>query len=303
MSVYYVPQGVPVVSSSFAVSGSHAFTADWYLETASIADHGLNAIGLQGHEYVSRSASTQLVNTGSQGLSLLVVSSGSGASFKMATGSFATDYGSTVGPINGGANNPTLNLIRGNTYSFLIRRFPPSNVDSTFKIINNGTTSYRFIDIGNTGDNLTLNLVRGYRYEFRIDASGYPFWIQTTNPNPSGYDSGNTLGQSDGVYNNGEDVGTIQFLVPHNAPNTLYYVSQTIAGMRGTINITDDGLYGFQIQSTSGQGGTAYNTGVAPSNNIKSGSLIFKVDAGAPSTLYYASPDSPSMNGTINITG
>lgn len=74
--------------------------------------------------------------------------------------------------------------------------------------------------------------------------------------------------------------------------------------MGGTINIINDGLYRFALQTTSGSynAGSLYNTGVT-GNNITSGSLILAISASAPATLYYASADSSVMRGQINIIG
>lgn len=305
MSIQYIPQGVPVVSSSFAVSGSHSFRAgnEATIYTASVAGHSLHAIGLTGSGYISRSAGSLEV-TGSQGLTILVINTGSSA-FKMATGSFSIEYGPNVGPIDisasyggGPGYNPTLNLERYKQYKLVIRGNPPSGVESQFRVTNSGASAYTF-DVGAVGSNPTLTLIRGYRYEFNIDASGHPFWIQTTS---GGYNAGNVY--NTGVSNNGTAVGRMQFIVPHNAPNTLYYYCQFHSSMGGQINIIDDGLYRFALQTASGSynAGTLYSTGVT-NNNIKSGSLTFAISASAPATLYYASADSSTMRGQINIIG
>lgn len=309
MSIQYLPQGVPIVSSSVAVSGSYAvsiLTAN-RPATASLAGHSLHAIGLTGSNAVTASAVFDLVNTGSQGSTIIVITTGSSA-FLMATSSFNKEIaGQYVGQIDpsgsyggGPGYNPTLNLVRGRQYRFLIRGGQPSPVESTFRVTNNGTSSYIF-DIGAVGGNPTLTLIRGYRYEFNIDAPNHPFWIQTTSGS-SGYSAGNVY--NTGVINNGTQSGRIEFIVPHNAPNILFYVCEIHQTMNGQINIIDDGLYRFAIQTASGSydGGTLYTTGVT-NFNITSGSLTFAVTASAPSTLYYASADNSVMRGRINITG
>lgn len=305
MSIKYIPQGIPVTTSSVAISGSYAIRSAWNSDTASVAAHALNAIGLTGSDNITASAQVTLVDTGSQGLTILVVTTGSSA-FLMATSSFSTVYsGAYAGQIDafatyggGPGYNPTLNLVRGRTYRFLVRGDPPSLVDSTFNVTNSGASAYTF-DVGAVGNNPTLTLIRGYRYEFNIDASGHPFWLQTS---AGGYSAGNVY--NDGVINNGTQVGRMQIIVPHNAPNTLYYYCQFHSSMGGQINIIDDGLYRIALQTASGSysGGSLYTTGVT-GNNIKSGSLTFAVAVGAPSTLYYASQDQAVMRGLINITG
>ena len=61
------------------------------------------------------------------------------------------------------------------------------------------------------------------------------------------------------------------------------------------------GSHPFRIQSTTGTGGTAYNTGVT-NNNAASGAIIFHVSMDTPATLYYQCTNHGAMNGTINIT-
>lgn len=309
MSIQYLPQGVPIVSSSVAVSGSYAvsiLTAN-RPATSSLAGHSLHAIGLTGSNAVTASAPFDLENTGSQGSTIIIITTGSSA-FLMATSSFNRELiGQYVGQIDPSASygggpgyNPTLNLVRGRQYRFLLRGNPPSPVDSTFKIVNSGASSYSF-DIGAVGNNPTLTLTRGYRYEFNIEASGHPFWIQTTSGS-FGYSAGNVY--NSGVSNNGTATGRMQFIVPHDAPNILFYVCQFHSSMNGQINIIDDGLYRFALQTSSGSynPGALYTTGVI-GNGTKSGSLTFAISASAPSTLYYASQDSTPMRGRINITG
>ena len=61
------------------------------------------------------------------------------------------------------------------------------------------------------------------------------------------------------------------------------------------------GSHPFQIQSTSGAGGTSYSTGVTNNNTV--GDVIFTVPMDAPDTLYYQCTSHSSMGGTINISG
>ena len=61
------------------------------------------------------------------------------------------------------------------------------------------------------------------------------------------------------------------------------------------------GSHPFRIQSTTGTGGTAYNTGVT-NNGASSGAIVFHVSMDTPATLYYQCTNHGAMNGTINIT-
>jgi len=60
------------------------------------------------------------------------------------------------------------------------------------------------------------------------------------------------------------------------------------------------GAHPFQIQSTQGSGGTAYNDGVTGNNTI--GDVILTVPYDAPDTLYYQCTAHAAMNGTINVS-
>lgn len=102
---------------------------------------------------------------------------------------------------------------------------------TSYNVSNSGSGAY----IINGLSNPTLNLFRGITYTFSINASGHPFWIQTTT---IPYNSANVY--NSGVTGNGTQVGTLTFNVPLDAPNTLYYVCQFHASMNGIINITND---------------------------------------------------------------
>jgi len=78
-----------------------------------------------------------------------------------------------------------------------------------------------------------LNLNRDRLYNFNVNSVGHPFYIKTS----TGTGTGNQY--NDGVTNNGTASGTITFLVPNDAPDTLYYQCSIHSSMNGTINITD----------------------------------------------------------------
>jgi len=122
---------------------------------------------------------------------------------------------------------------------------------SVLTVTNSGTSSYTI----NTATNPTLTLVRGSTYTFNVNASGHPFHIQTVN---SAYSSADVY--TSGVTNPGASVGTITFTVPNGAPNTLYYVCQMHAAMRGTINVIDNTAPAFNIPATDGTTGQYMKT-------------------------------------------
>ena len=63
------------------------------------------------------------------------------------------------------------------------------------------------------------------------------------------------------------------------------------------------GGHPFRIQSTTGTGGTAYNTGVTDNNaSGPTGVVVFHVPMDAPGTLYYQCSSHGAMQGTITIT-
>ena len=124
-----------------------------------------------------------------------------------------------------------------------IQKLTVPSSPSVLTVTNSGTSAYTI----NSASNPTLTLVRGSTYTFNVTASGYPFHIQTVN---SAYSSGDVY--TSGVTNPGASVGTITFTVPGGAPNTLYYVSQNYAAMRGTINIINNTAAAFNIPATDG---------------------------------------------------
>ncbi|GGD05392.1 hypothetical protein [Hyunsoonleella pacifica] len=104
----------------------------------------------------------------------------------------------------------------------------------TYTIGNQGASAYLFSGEGlNNTSNPDITLKRGETYEFVIDAPGHPFLIKTAQTTGTGD------GFNDGVTNNGASQGTVTFTVPANAPDTLFYICQHHASMKGTFNIVD----------------------------------------------------------------
>ena len=81
--------------------------------------------------------------------------------------------------------------------------------------------------------NPDLNLVRGEKYVFEVNATGHPFYIKTDKTGGEGDQ------YTDGVTNNGLEKGTLEFEVPADAPDILYYVCAYHPVMVGTLNIVD----------------------------------------------------------------
>jgi hypothetical protein len=113
---------------------------------------------------------------------------------------------------------------------------PEPEPEPDFVVTSSGTSAY----IINGVSNDTITLVRGETYIFDINASGHPFWIQTSS---GAYNSANVYNV--GITGNGTQVGTITWVVDATAPNTLYYVCQFHSAMQGTINIIDPDPQGY----------------------------------------------------------
>lgn len=103
-----------------------------------------------------------------------------------------------------------------------------------FQVTNNESISYNIIGEGaSEGVNPELTLKRGMTYTFTVNAQGHPFFINIT----QGTSTENAYNV--GVTNNGVQNGTITFVVPMNAPDTLFYNCQFHPTMTNTITIID----------------------------------------------------------------
>ena len=119
--------------------------------------------------------------------------------------------------------------------------------------------------LSGTENKPALYLMRGEKYRFSVDASGHPFYIQTS---AGAYDSGNVY--TDGVTGGGFVDGNVDFNVQFDAPNLLYYVCSNHSNMGNAIHILNkdsDGLISGSAQIVSGLQG----------QNISVGELTTKV--------------------------
>ena len=105
-----------------------------------------------------------------------------------------------------------------------------ANPHSSWDVVNNSASSYRFTGPGQDGaeDNPNIYLVRGQRYVFKMNASGHPFQIRVANGGAA---------YSDGVTNNGAQTGNVVFNVQHDAPAQLFYQCTSHGSMVGNIYI------------------------------------------------------------------
>jgi len=117
---------------------------------------------------------------------------------------------------------------------------PSSEPEITWTLGANGSTDYTFTGSGfsSATNDPTLTLIRGQTYKFDNQTGGHPFRIQSTVASSGGGTAYNT-----GVTNNDATGGTatnvLTFVVPMDAPSTLYYQCTAHPGMTGTISILD----------------------------------------------------------------
>lgn len=187
-------------------------------------------------------------------------------------------------------NNPILTLVRGGNYTFQVAQNDKETVN--YRVTNSGISAY-VIDYQN---NPTLTLVRGNTYTFTLVLNGvYPFYIKTQASlgDVNVYDSG--------VTNNGAVTGTVTFVVPQDAPDTLYYSSSTQFNMRGTINVVDGTAGtgpGFWIQTDPGINGRLPST-----PNISSRDVMGVTNNGEDlGTVQFNVPSSTAQDFFYNLT-
>jgi hypothetical protein len=208
-----------------------------------------------------------------------------------ATDNFTVDRANGVYTFSGLAgNNPTIDLVRGGSYTFEVAQNNKETVN--YRVSNAGISSY-VIDSRN---NPTLTLARGNTYVFTMNLDGvYPFFIKTA---PT---TGLSNVYNSGVTNNGATVGQVTFVVPQDAPDTLYYASSTQGNMQGTIVVTNAAAGtgpGFWIQSAPGVSGRVPITPNISSRDVYGvnnngedlGTITFNVPTKTAQDFYYGLP-------------
>jgi hypothetical protein len=168
-----------------------------------------------------------------------------GATYKIAVATY-DEYNNTstsyvAGPDVLVTGTPAVtNYITGGPFQFGVGIGAPITT-TQFTVINNGAGSYSV----NGTQSATLTLSRGATYTFNVNATGHPFYIQTSG---NGYVANNVFSTGVTLVSGTRDVGTITFQVPQNAPDILYYQCQFHSSMYGQINIINSntgnkGLY------------------------------------------------------------
>lgn len=184
--------------------------------------------------------------------------------------------------------NPVIEVLRGGSYNFNVQQNTKETVN--YRVRNNGITAY-VIDSQN---NPTLTLARGNTYVFDLALTGgvYPFWIKTAPV------TGLSDTYSSGVTRNGATTGLVTFVVPQDAPDTLYYVSENQVNMQGTLEIIDGTPGtgpGFWIQAAPGISGTLpFNPNISSrdvygvvNNGDDLGTVTFNVPSKTAQNFYY----------------
>ena len=188
-------------------------------------------------------------------------------------------------------NNPVIELVRGGSYTFQVAQNAKETVN--YRVSNVGISAYQ-IDYQ---PNPALTLARGNTYVFNLNLNGdYPFWIKTAATTGVG-DAYNS-----GVSRNGALIGLVTFTVPQDAPDTLYYASQTQANMQGVLNIVDGDAGtgpGFWIQAAPGISGKVPATPNISSRDVLGvvnngedlGQITFNVPLKTAQSFYYGLTD------------
>ena len=152
----------------------------------------------------------------------------------------------------------------------------------------NGSTDYTFTGAGFTGavNDPTLYLIRGQTYKFDNQTGGHPFRIQSTVAQ-----AGGGTAYSSGVTNNDAGNGsTLTFVVPMDAPDTLYYQCTAHPAMTGTINVITQGSSGLQSRTTANGTTASIANNTAADLTIAAAKTYvlheIEVDAAAWVTLY-----------------
>ena len=183
--------------------------------------------------------------------------------------------------------DPIVQLVRGGSYTFQVSQNAKETVN--YRVRNSGVGAY-VVDFQN---NPTLTLARGNTYVFNLTLNGvFPFWIKT--------EPTTGLGEiySPGVTRNGATTGLVTFIVPQDAPDTLYYASENQVLMQGALNIVNSvpGTGpGFWIQSTPGVSGKVTSTPNISSRDVLGvvnngedlGTVVFNVPLKTAQDFYY----------------
>src|SRR5262245_41668875 len=105
---------------------------------------------------------------------------------------------------------------------------PAAQAQIQHTVTNSGLTAYRIDGVLNPA----LSMVRGETHVFNVSAIGHPFYIKTAHVTGTGSQ------YTSGVTGQGVTSGTLTFVVPLDAPSTLYYQCGVHLAMSNTISIS-----------------------------------------------------------------
>ena len=198
--------------------------------------------------------------------------------------------------------NPTLTLVRGNTYNFdMIQTAPWAFYIKTELSL--GTTNIYSDGVFNNGasDNLitftvpydapdTLYYCNDIEYNLRgqfdiIDpdpGNGPQFWIQSE-PGVNGTQAvspniSSRLGEPQGVFNNGIDLGTVRFDVPEITAQDFYYNMTSIGEINLVTTLDFDQINGVTVDDFF----ATYPNGIDGITNLRDRTLVFISDSLSP---------------------
>ena len=198
--------------------------------------------------------------------------------------------------------NPTLTLLRNGNYTFNVAQNATETVN--YRVTASSTSAYIIDYIPNP----SLTLVRGNTYVFNLNLDVVsPFWIKTA---PT---QGRTDPYNNGVSRNGASTGIVTFTVPQDAPDTLYYASETQFNMQGTLTIvngTPGTGPGFWIQAEPGvEGVLPWSPNISSrdvlgvtNNGEDLGAVEFAVPSATAQSFYYGLPSIGTVDLATNLT-
>jgi|MDSZ01.2.fsa_nt_gb hypothetical protein len=164
--------------------------------------------------------------------------------------------------------------------------------------------AYTFAGPGLSGteNKPALYLMRGEKYRFSVDASGHPFYIQTS---AGAYNASNVY--TDGVTGGGAVDGNVDFNVQFDAPNLLYYVCSNHSGMGNAIHILNkdsDGLISGSAQIVSGLVGQNISVGELTATKVVTNIVSQSIAFATGSTIFGDEiTDAHQMTGSLSISG
>jgi hypothetical protein len=233
-------------------TGSFKFTASADLGVK-ITDTPIYPLGTQSHLSGSVSSSFEtIINIVKSGISAMptLVSSNSASIYVGGIEPFTTGLSSSLSVVNKVSSSFSIiyNILTNGTGSNVLTI--PNDHSRTYNISNSGSSAYNW---ENFGPNPTITLFRGETYKFFISASeakggiDYPFYIRTQTVETIL----DIFDYNKGVVNNGDSSGTITFTVPYDAPNVLYYTSQTNNNLSGKFSIVNNSTTPFDLISST----------------------------------------------------